>query len=155
MNLRAIMIGGVSALLGLCLTLTVVNATSGQDGESNASKAALERQLTAARKARVESAQAALAAVEAAIRAKTTTVTSLVDVARNLVEAEVDAASKPEEEIAACSRYVRVAKQAEEAAKQLYEIAAKGGEPAVYYTAKQERERAEIALLKAQIKGRK
>jgi hypothetical protein len=158
MNLRMIMIGGVSIVLGLCLMLAGVKATSGQDGnakDEGTSKAALERQLSAARKARVESARAALAAVEAAIQAHNADVRSLVDVTRNLVEAEVDAATKPEEEIAAWTRYVEVTKAAEDSAQHLYKLGTRGGEPVTYYTAKQERERAEIALLKARIKAMK
>jgi hypothetical protein len=123
--------------------------------DADASKEELERQLSVVKKARVESARAALSAVEAAIRAETVTVVSLVDVTRNLVEAEVDAATRPEDEIAAWRRYVKVTRQAEDSVKQLYDLATKGGEPVTYYTARQERERAEVALLKAQIKAKK
>jgi predicted fused transcriptional regulator/phosphomethylpyrimidine kinase len=144
------------SVFAVCFTLVAgVALLYGVADDADVSKAVLEQQLSAVRKARVESAQAALAAMEAAFRAQTVTVVGLVDVTRNLAEAEADAATKPEDEIAAWNRYVKASKQAEEAAKQLYDLGTKGGEPAIYYTAKQERERAQILLLKAQIKARK
>lgn len=116
-------------------------------------KSSLEQQLNEMRRARVQSAQSALAAAQAAYDARMVTVDVFMDVTRNLVDAELDLATRPEDEVASWERYVKVMKQAEDASKTLLELAGKGGEPLRYYTIKQERERAEIALLKAKIKA--
>lgn len=135
--------------LGLVGTAVIVFGAS-KAGES---KSVLEQQLTEMRKARVQSAKAALAAAQAAFDAQAVTVDVFVEVTRNLVDAELDLATTPEQEIASWERYVKVMKQSEDASNKLLETGVKGGEPLRYYTVKQERERAEIALLKARIKA--
>jgi hypothetical protein len=139
----------ILASLGLLGTVVIVLGAS-KAGES---KAVLEQRLNEMRKARVQSAKAALAAAQAAFDAQSVTVDVFVEVTRNLVDAELDLATTPEQEIASWERYVKVMKQSEDANKKLLEIGVKGGEPLRYYTVKQERERAEIALLKARIKA--
>jgi len=131
-------VGSVAVLYG---------ATAGDNA------ADLERQLNELRKARVASAQKAVEAEEAAIQANMATDDSLLDVTRNLVDAELDLATTPEEEIAAWEKYVKVARLAEEKRKVLHELTTRGGEASEYYTAIQERQRAEIELLKAKLKA--
>jgi hypothetical protein len=103
-------------------------------------------------KQRVETAQYAHDAVQAAYDAETATLDWLLDAINKLIEAEVATATGQREEIAALEKHVQLIKQVEDKTKALYEKGAKGGEAKDYYTVKRERESAEIALLKKRLK---
>ena len=123
--------------------------------EAGASKAALEQQLKETLNARAESAQTAYQGMAAAFDAETVTFDTLADAIKKLAEAEVALATKPEEEIAALRRNVERTKQEETKIKMLYDVGTKGGEPKEYFSAKRDRESAEILLLKARIQAKR
>ncbi len=123
--------------------------------DASPSKAMLEQELKATLKMRVQTAQLALEAMQAAFEAETVTLDVLMDASLKLAEAQVAVASKPEEEIAALQNCVERAKQTEANIKKLFEVGTKGGAAKDYYSAKRERESAEVAVLKAQIQAKR
>jgi hypothetical protein len=138
-----------------CLA-SVVSATflyGGAQNEADASKAELEQQLTETLKTRAESAQTAYEAMVGAFNAETVTFDTLADAIKKLAEAEVAMATRPEEEIAALRSYVERTKQWEARIKELFDAGTRGGEAKEYYSAKRDRESAEILLLKARIRA--
>lgn len=122
-----------------------------QTAEADANKAALEQELTDTLKARAESALAAYEAMVAAFNADTVTFDMLADAARRLADAELAIAAKPEDDIAALRRNVERTKGWEATIKQQFDAGARGGEATNYFSAKRDRESAEIMLLKARI----
>ena len=122
--------------------------------EVDSSKTELEQQLKDALTTRAESAQSAFDAMEASFDAETVTFSDLADATRALAEAQLALATKPEEVIAALEGHVERAKRQEDKLKELFEAGRRGGEATVYYSAKRERESAEISLLKARLKAK-
>ena len=122
--------------------------------EADASKAAMEQQLKEMLKTRAESAQTALEATEAAFNAEMLTFDALADAIKELAEAEVAIATKPEEEIRALRSYVERTKHWEARIKELFDLGLRGGGAKEYYPAKRDRESAEIRLLKASIQAK-
>jgi hypothetical protein len=123
--------------------------------DAGASKAALEQQLKESLKTRAESAQRAFEAMAAAFEADTVTLDTFADAMKKLSEAELALATNSEEKIAALQRNVERTKQVETKIKLLYDSGAAGGESKDYFSAKRDRETAEIMLLKAKIKAKK
>jgi len=122
--------------------------------EAGASKAALEQQLKETLKARSESALSAYEAMEGAFIAERITFDTLADATRRLAEAEVAMAAKPEEVAAALLRNVERTKLLEARIKALFDAGLQGGESRDYFSAKRDRESAEIMLLKARIQAK-
>jgi hypothetical protein len=142
--------------VAVCLA-SVVGATllfGAAQNEADASKAALELQLKETLKARAESAQTAYEAMTAAFETETVTFDTFADAIKELAEAEVALATKPEEEIAALRRNVERTKRWETRIKDLFDAGVRGYEAKEYCSAKRDRESAEILLLKAQIKAK-
>jgi hypothetical protein len=122
--------------------------------EADASNAALELQLKEMLKARSESALAAYEAMEAAFLGNMVTFDTLADAARKLAEAEVAIATKPERVIAALVRNVERTKAWEDRIKEQADAGVRGGEDKDYFSAKRDRESAEIMLLNARIQAK-
>jgi len=123
--------------------------------EADASRTALEQQLQEALKTRAASAQRAVEAMTAAFESETVTFDTFADAMKKLAEAEVALTTTPEEKIAALQRYVQRTKQAETKIKLLYNVGTRGGEAKEYFSAKRDRESAEIMLLKARMRQSK
>ena len=119
--------------------------------EAGASKAALEQQLKETLKARSESALTAYDAMEGAFFAEAVTFDTLADAAGRLADAEVAIATNPDEVIAALVRNVERTKQLEARIKEMFDAGSRGGDTKDYFSAKRDRESAEIMLLKARI----
>jgi hypothetical protein len=134
-------LGGAGLLVG-----------AGQD-KGGAGESTLERQLNEALKTRAETAQVAFEAVAAAFEAETVTFDMLAEAIEKLAEAEVAVATKPGEVIAARHRQVERSKGVEAKIKALYDAGARGGQPKDYFSARRDRETAEILLLKARIQA--
>jgi outer membrane protein TolC len=140
------------AIAAACLTILLVGLGIGRAAEAGDDNARLKDELMGLLKERVESAQTAMDAVQAAFDAETVTFDVLLDAMNKLVEAEVAAATTPKEEIAALQRHVDRTKQFEKKVKALFDLGTRGGEAKEYYSAKRERQSAEIALLQARLR---
>jgi hypothetical protein len=141
----------VAASLAFVAGATLLQGAA-QD-QANASKA-LEQQLTDALKTRAASAQRAFEATAAAFEAETVTLDTFADAIEKLAAAELALATKPDERIAALQRNVERTKQVEAKIKLLYDIGTRGGEAKDYFSAKRDRESAEIMLLNARIQAK-
>ena len=82
------------------------------------------------------------------------TFSDLAYATRTLADAQVALTTTPDEEIAARQEHVERAKRQEAKLKVLFEAGRRGGEAPVYYSAKRERDSAEISLLKARLKAK-
>jgi phage tail sheath protein FI len=132
-------------VIAACLAAVAGTAlVHGGSNQADAGKAALEQQLKDLLKQRVESAERALEAMQAAYNAETVIFTDLVEAANKVVEAKSARADTPKEKIAALENHVDFVKNQEAKIGALYKEGARGGEQAAYYTAKRERESAEI-----------
>ena len=143
---------GLVTIAAVCLSVTAWLQGASKDSDSN--KAELERQLHDALQARVETAQAVMDAVQASYEAQTVTFHQVVVAARDLIEAKLDACKNVDEEIALLQKQLDVMKANEARVEQLYNLGTRGGEARDYFTAKRERQTAEIELLKARIKAK-
>ena len=140
-----------------CLA-SVAGATllyGGVQDQADARKAVLEQQLKEVLKTCAESAQRAFDAMAGAFDADMVTLDTFADAMRKLSEAEMALAVKPEEEIAVLQRNVERTKQTETKIKKLHDIGTRGGDAKEYFSAKRDRESAEIMLLNAQIKAKR
>ncbi len=91
----------------------------------------------------------------AAFEADTVTFDTYADAMKKLAEAEVALATTPQEKLAALERHLERTKQVETKIKLLYDVGTPGGESKEYFSAKRDRESAEIWLLKARIQAKK
>ena len=134
-----------------CVAGATLLFSEAQTVHADASKAALEQDLTETLKTRAESALAAYDAMAAAFTADTVTFDMLADATRRLADAELAIATKPQDDIAALQRNVERTKGWEASIKVLFDAGARGGEATNYFSAKRDRESAEVMLLKARI----
>ena len=102
---------GLTAVAILSVTATAMLYAAGKDAD--ASKAELERQLNETLKARVESAQMAMDAVQASFEAETVTLDQVVEAARQLIDAKLAIAKTIEEEIALLEKQLGLMKDRE------------------------------------------
>lgn len=143
------------SVFAACFTLVAgVTLLSGVADDAGASKAALEQQLKETLKVRSESALSAYQAIEGAFIAETVTFDMLADATRRLADAEVAMATNPGEVIAALIQNVGRTKQWEARIKALFDAGLRGGEAKEYFSAKRDRESAEIMLLNARIQAK-
>jgi hypothetical protein len=139
---------------GLFCLVTAGAITYGLAGAIDENRV-LELQLKAARESRVEFAQEALESAEAALEARVLSFYALQLTARNLVEAEVEAAKKPQDEVVAWRKYLETLHKGELLHRAILDHPTTGYEKVGYYTFRQEQERAKMEMLKAEMKCRK
>ena len=140
-------------LFGVCaLSLLATGAVAGAaEAKAPERPADLVEQLQRLRHQRVATAERAVDALQAAFEAETVTIFPLFEAIDKLLEARLDVATTPAEEIDALEKRLQSVRLIEQKIKVLYEIGTRGGEIKEYSTAKRERETAEIELLKARI----
>ena len=154
MNVRTILIATASTAFGLCFAMYFANQTNAKDNEAGANREALEQQLKVVLKERARSANYANEATRTAYEAETVDFDALADSFEKLADAEVDLATTPKEKIAALESNVDRTKKVELLAKMQFDAGKRGGEANRYYSAKRNREAAEIRLLKFRIKAK-
>ena len=140
----------VAVCLAFIAAATLVSGAATE--QADPLRAALEEQRNDMLKTRAETAHAAYEAMKAAYEAETVTFDTYADALRKLSEAEVALATKPDEEIAALQKNVERTRAVEAKLKALYEKGVRGGEAKEYFSAKRDRETAEIMLLDARIR---
>ena len=124
----------------------------GANNEEDMSKTALENQLSEALKTRAASAGAAYDTMMRAYSAQRRSLNDLVDAANKLRDAELAWTDSPDEEIAALERHVKRTRQTEIPLKVTFRN--RTGADEDYYTARRERESAQIEWLKSRIKAK-
>jgi len=148
MRLRSVLVIATSILSVAGATLLDASADP-----PISTKSMLEVELKTALKARVESAQAVFDAMLTAFKPSTVSLEDIVDASKELSEAQVAAAANSGEAIAALTAYVQRAKLLESNVEMQYKAGVAGVNAKEYFTAKRERQSAEIALLEARIKA--
>lgn len=146
--------GFIPATACLLVLVAGIPAAWAGDLQENQDKAELEKQLQQLVHERVETAQLAKDAIQAAFDAGTIVVFDLLDAVNELAEARLAVAKTPAERIDALEKHVKQMKAIEEKVLALYRAGARGGEVKEYFSAKRERQSAEIALLKARLEDK-
>jgi hypothetical protein len=135
------------ALLAVAATATPALAQEKPD------QAQLENELQKLLHERVETANVAKDAVQAAYDAATVTLPYLIDTLNKLRDARLAVAATPAEEIDVLEDHLKRMQQTEQKVAVLHREGLRGGEAKDYFTVKRERETAQIDLLRARLKA--
>lgn len=144
---RAIVVATLGFALGACVTLFAM-----ADEQQDPQIALIEKRLAVLLEERVKSAERATQAMQAAYASGTVTLDCVHEAYNTLLVARLEAAKSDKQRMASLQEHLLNVSAIEEAVERLFKTGSRGGETNSYESAKRERQTAEIALRREELR---